>query len=354
MSDIESTVSGGNAASVSDAQPDTTSSFSFADLHSKAMAFGDDTPAAVPAVEEQVSSDPAPVDPAPNVDAASAAQLAQLSDDQLVEVTVDGEQVRMPWREAKNGIQRQAHYTKSMQQLRTEQAAFQTERQSLAQASTERQQLVALLENPQLLQQFVQAQYPSMLQQAQAAAAQQTGIDPDDIATVGQLSQLQAQAQQNIAAMQQQMEQNLQAQLQQVTQTIEDRAETAKLSSSINDTIGGIFTAHPYLKDIIPNAEQVLRYEVLQLKPTTADETLQAFKQVAEGWVENFDRQVASRSKTTVIAKANLTKNNIMPPGGSQVTPQPQSFKKVNKMTGKTEVDWAALRGVSEGYLDTK
>jgi hypothetical protein len=330
-------------------QADPVSSFSFDSIHEKAMAFGEDTPVDTP---EQVAADvPASPEPnATNVDNASAAQLAQLNDNQLVEVTVDGEQVQMPWKDAKAGVMRQAHYTKSMQALRQEQTQFEQSRGQLTQFQQEREALVSLLKSEDLMKQFLQRQYPHLLAQAQAAAAAQTGVDPDDIATVGQLQQQQELAAQHIAQMQAQMQAQLQEQLQTVTQTIEDRAAVAKLSESINGTIAGIFSEHTYLTELIPNAEQLLRYEVLKLQPSTPEETLQAFKDVAGGWVETFQKQVAAANKTSVINKQKLSTNNIQPPGGAQVQPTPTSFKKVNPMTGKTEIDWSKLNEAAMNF----
>jgi hypothetical protein len=345
MADISATVT--QAESVS---ADSVSDFSFDALHEKAMAYGSDTPAADAAPEQVAADVPATPDAsATNVDNASAAQLAQLSDDTLVEVTVDGQAVQLPWKDAKAGVMRQQHYTKSMQSLRAEQQAFEQNRAAMAQAQQEREALVQLLKSEDMMKQFLAAQYPNLLAQAQAAAGQ-SPVDPDDIATMGALQAQQQMAQQHISQMMQQMQSQVQEQLAQVTQTIEDRAAVAKLSEGINGTIKSIFTEHPYLQEVIPNAEQVLRYEVLKLGPSTPDETLAAFKQVAEGWVETFNRQVESRNKSAVINKQKLVSNNIQPPGGAQVQPQPTNFKKTNPHTGKQEVDWDALRNAALNY----
>jgi len=77
-------------------ETDPVSSFSFDGIHEKAMAAWGDTPepAAEP-LEEQVAPEATPepiAEPeasAENIDGASASQLAQLKDTDLVEVTVD-------------------------------------------------------------------------------------------------------------------------------------------------------------------------------------------------------------------------------------------------------------------------
>jgi hypothetical protein len=97
-----------------------------------------------------------------NIDNASTTKLAQLKDDDVVEVTVDGEPVQMSWKDAKGGVMRQSHYTKSMQQLRTEQSQFESQRQALAQDSENLQVLRNVLTNQDLLKQFVAKQFPSL------------------------------------------------------------------------------------------------------------------------------------------------------------------------------------------------
>jgi hypothetical protein len=351
MADISAEVVGSNQP-VESVSSEAPVSYSFDDAHAKALAMFEGTPEGEQPVEPAPVAEPA--EEATNVDNASAAQLAKLDDNQLVEVTVDGEVVQMPWKDARGGVMRQAKFTKEMQNLRSQQQEFETSRAQLLQAQQEREQLVNLLKSEDMMKEFLQKAYPNLVQQAQAAAAQATGVDPDDIATVGQLQQLQQAAAQNVQQMMEQFQQQLGEQLETVTQTIEDRQVTAKLSNDINATISEIFHTHPELSTVIPNADQMLRYEVLRLAPSTPEETIQAFKQVAEGWVENLNKTVEKRTKQSVIQKQKLVGNNIQPPGGASVQPQPTSFKKVNPMTGKTEVDWKALNSVAMGLLDKK
>lgn len=332
---------------------DPVSAFSFENAHAKALEMWEGTPSAEP-TEQPVAAQEPVAEPATNVDDASAQQLAQLADDQLVEVTVDGEKVTMPWKDARAGVMRQAHYTKNMQALRQEQSQFEAQRQAFTEAQQQRDALASLIQSEDLLKQFLQKQYPHLLQHAQAIEQAQQQVDPNDIATVGQLQELAQLQQQNTQQFMEAFKQELQKELVTATQELETRAATAKLAESINATVNDIFTEHAYLKEIVPDAEQVLRYQVAQLNPRTAEETLQAFKDVAAGWVENFERQVASRNKASVIQQHKLKTNNIQPPGGTQVQPQPTSFQKTNPFTGKNEVDWTALNRVAMGVLEGK
>jgi hypothetical protein len=346
MSDIAAEIVGSSQPG-GDSQPEAPVSFEGAHERALAMLEGNSTE-----VEQSPDAPSEVVADAPNVDGASAAQLATLSDDQLVEVTVDGETVQMPWKEARAGIQRQAHYTKNMQSLRQEQAAFEANRTQLAQAAEQRDALAQVLQNEQLLQQFLQRQFPHLLQQGQQIAAAAEQVDPSDIATVGQLQHLQQQYAQHMEQMAASVRQEIQQELINTTTELETRQATAKLATNINGTIGEIFTSHPYLKELIPNAEENLRFEVMRLQPTTAEETLQAFKDVAAGWVETYKRHQTSQSKQAVVAKQKLVSNNIQGPGGAAVTPTPNTFKTTHKMTGKQDVDWKAVNAAAMALFD--
>lgn len=335
-------------------QTDPVSSFSFEGIHEKAMAFGTDTPAAeaapeqvaapiaeTPVVEAEASPD------STNIDNASQAALAQLKDTDLVEVTVDGQSVQMPWSEARGGVMRQAKFTKEMQGIRQREQEFNARDAEVTRISQEREQLVTLLKSPEMLQAFIAKQYPQLVQQAENIAAAQQQVDPNDIATVGQIQQAQAELNRQVQAAQQQIEAQAAEREEALTRRIEDRQATAKLSADINTTIKGLFSEHPYIEKLIPEADQMLRYQVLQMAPKTPQETVEAFKTVFGGWVETYKSTVAEQNKSTVLAKQKLVKNNIQPPGGAPPQPAPTSYKKVNKMTGKTEVDWDAIRAVS-------
>lgn len=356
MPEISATVTGNNAEGGS--QSDPVSSFSFSGLHDKAMNMLDEsTPASSDGGQEQVpqtqvqAQTPEPqaqAQPqdgeAKNVDNASAKQLAQLKDDDIVEITVDGETQQMPWKEAKGYTMRQAKFTKEMQSLRKEQSDFEASRQSLTQAREEREALVTLLKNEQLMEAFLQKQYPHLLRQAANAAQAQANnpnaqVHPDDIASIGQVDQIAKAYAENVAGLVQELRSTLQSEVAQITANIEDRQATAKLSADINTTIKGLFSEHPFMSKVIPNAEQMLRYEVLQLQPSTPEETVEAFKQVFSGWVESYKASVAETNKSSVIQKQKLVANNIQPPGGSGPQPQPTEFK-----TKDGKIDWNKLR----------
>ena len=339
----------------SDGQADGgASSFDFSSLREQALSMLEGTPAGDTPVEQAapITNEPvvpeevvaAPEGEATNVDTASASALAQLKDTDLVEVEVDGQKVQMPWAEARGGVMRQAKFTKSMQQVARDREAFEAEKASIATLRQEREAMVTLLQNKDLMQQFLLKQYPELVQQAQAAAATaQSAVDPDDIATVGQIEAVKREAAQQIQSLMNDFQQRLKQERDTITSDIEDRQASAKLGLEVSSTIKGLFKEHPYLEKVIPNAEQILRYEVMNMRPQTPEEVVDAFKTVVGGWVENYKSTVQETTKQQVIQKHKLQSNNIQPPGGAPVQPQAQSFFKKAR-NGQTEIDWAKLR----------
>jgi hypothetical protein len=350
MSDIAAEVVGQNQPA-QDAQPAADNSFSFGSLHDKALAAmgTDNSPAGEPAPVPETTPQAQPV--AENVDNATAAQLATLKPTDLVEVTVDGEKVRMPWSQAEGGVMRQAKFTKEMTALRREQAAFEGERSHVGTLKSEREMLVNLLNDEQMMKQFLAAKYPNLLAQAKEAAAQEAGVDPEDIATVGQIKAVEAAAAKKVQEIADQFTKQLEERTSNIGREIEDKQATLKLANDINTTVKSLFTDHPYITKVIPHAEQVLRYTVSQMQPRTEAETVEAFKTVFGGWVENYQSTVQETNKSSVLAKQKLVQNNIQPPGGSGVQPQPTTFMKQNPMTGKRDVNWDALREAAAAVM---
>lgn len=351
MSEIAAEIVSSGATAEAPQSTDNVGNFSFSGLHEKALAMfegGAGTPGDSNVTEQPATSTATPAEtPTQNVDNATPAQLASIKPTDLVEVTVDGQKVQMPWAEAEKGVMRQAHYTKSMQDLARQRQEIEASRPQIESAVKERDALVAVLKDENLLRTLLEQKYPHLLAQAKEAAVAQVtganGIEPDDIATVGQIQEVAQAFQANVAEQVKAIQSNLSKEVERATQAIEDRQATFKLASEINTTIDSLKAEHPYMEKVVPNFNEVLRYNVAQMAPRTPAETLEAFKTVFGGMVENFKAAVAETTKSSVIQKQELLKNNIQPPGGAAVTPQPTSFKKTNPMTGKTELDWSKL-----------
>lgn len=345
-----------------DTQPSVTDNFNFSSLREQAMAaFGGDTPSDTPAAEtpapevqtEQVAAPeaPAPQGEATNVETATQAQLAQLKDDDLVEIgTVDGEKVTMAWKDARGGFMRQAKFTKEMTALRREQEAFNGRQAEIARIQQEHAALRTVLQDKNLLRQVLEKSHPDLLakQQEVAAAAARTQVDPDDIATVGQLQQMQREYEVRVQNVMRQAQQELNSARQALKNEIEDDAATAKLATDIDSTIKQLFTENPFIEDINPDANSLLRWKVSQMAPQTPEETIEAFKTVVGGWVEKYNASLEKANKQSVLTKQKLVQNNIQPPGGAAVQQTPVDTKSLVK-DGK--IDWKAVNAQARASL---
>jgi hypothetical protein len=329
---------------------DSVSSLDFSSLHEQAMSFGN-TPEPVAPAAEQVAEPPAPVaaetQETQTETPVAQPSLAQLKDDDLVEVLVDGQPTTMSWKDAKAGVMRQADYTRKTQSFAQERNTFNAEREALARAATERETLVNFLNSPEAVAQFVQSKYPQLFQGAQQAAENIAAGEGDaqDIATVGQLQNLVSHLNQQLES----VRNELNTRDEKVIQRIQDAGVTARLATDINATVKELFTAHPYIDKVVPNAEDVLRWNVLQMQPGTPEETVQAVRTVFGGWVENFQAQVAEATKTQAVAKQKLVTNNIQPAGGIPPAPTPTAPTVKNG-----QVDWKQLNAMAMSMLGSK
>lgn len=340
---------------------DTFPSINFDSLHSQAMAH-DSTPVSetpeTPAAEPAVSAEPAPgttptTPDAVDVSQKTEAQLAQIADDQLVEVIVDGQPVQMPWKDARAGISRTADYTRKLQSLSRERQEFESQRAPLAQAKQQLDAFVQVFNDRDALTKLLEAKYPDLVgrpaQQAAAAIqAQQPGaIDPEEIATVGQVQSFITDARQMIAQEIAAAQHRLRQEIGSATREVEDNLEVAKHTATINATVNEIFSADPLISKLIPNAEALLRWNVQQMvtEQTTPAEVVEMFKTVAAGWSDEIKAAMTEHNKTAVVNKQKLVDNNIQPPGGSPVVPTPTDFKDAS---GK--VDWKKVTDLALAY----
>jgi hypothetical protein len=316
---------------------DPVSGFSFDGLHEQALNVmeGKDTPVEEPQQEQVLTSNDNNVveqQEATNVDNATKAQLAQLDDNALVEVQVNGELVTVPWKDAKAGIMRQQDYTRGKQAIKAQEQSLAEKEASINQSLSQLDALARLVSNKELLGEFIKLQYPDLLGGQPTNA---NDVDLEDVPTVGQVQQT---LEQHMRQLKEELTKEIVSQQEATTKEIEIRAEAAKVGAEINSVVKSLFDEYPFIKKINPQAEDVLRYEVLKLQPKTTEEAVQAFKDVFAGWVEGYEETVKETMKSKVTNKDKLLSNNIQPAGGIPPQPQPTSF-----VSKDNKIDWNKL-----------
>ena len=354
---------GGSDVSLSAGQTgDSVSSFSFDKLHEQAVNYEEgstpDTqeqvvePVTEPTTQEEVVAEPQAE--VTEVATTSAKKLAQLADDDLVEIEVDGVKETMPWKEARGFTMRQSKFTKSMQDVAKQRKAIEDQQATVRAMGEEREALVTLLKDENLLKQFIGKRYPALLKaQAQVEEAART-TDPGDIATVEQIENARHEFADTMNGLVDSLKNELTRRDEALVERIQDAQTVVKLQGEIRTTVDSLFEAHPYLKVVIPNAEQNLRYEVAKLDPRTPEATIEAFKHVFGGWVESYKNSVAATSKKQVIEKHKLETNNVKPAkGAAQVQPQPETYLTKNR-AGRMDVDWKAMNKTALEMLNKK
>lgn len=300
-----------------------------------------ETPAPVavetkPVVEQTPVAVEAPAPAADKVETPVEPSIADVSDDALVKVLVDGEEQTLPWKEARGKISAGLKFTKSMQQLARDREALQKETADLTTLRTEREQLIRFVRNPQAMAQLLREVQPDLFGAATAQPGTPEGGDPNEILTREQAHQLVTQ---NTAT----IEQRLSTMVQEFDKKIESKAqelkfqeEVASHSAVIHNTLADILSKNPVLH-AIPNVEDVLRYNVGQMKPATQQEAKEAFYTVAQGIIEDIGKHTTATKKVQAVAEAKqrLVTKPIEPAGGSSVQQTPTKFTDTNG-----QVDW--------------
>lgn len=325
-------------------------SIDFAKLRTEASAMADTLDTDTPVVESAPEAAPAAaaVETAPTVgEVAPSANVPveeldpEAHGDRLVKVKVNGEWQTQPLKEVIAGYSRTSDYTRKAQDLARQRGEIEANKAQFEQSNQQLAYIKGLLNNKTQVQQFIQQAYPELLQVAQ----QPIQGDPNEIATIQQARQLVEQQAQSYQQQLREMATNLQAAQTKAIADLEFQREFNQHSATINHTLTDILAANPVLNKI-PSVGDILRSEVLKLKPTTVEETNEAFRTVAKGIVEDLNSSYSSVPPTSVKAPSApaLTKARIEPPGGTGPQPIPTKFTK-NSGRG---IDWKALYKAGE------
>lgn len=305
------------------------STIDFNSLYEKAMDLPTDS-APAPSVAAE-SDTPPPASPAET-------KILDLPEDAQVRIKVDGQEQVVPVREYKDGIQREAAFTKRMQQLADQRREAESVMAQRA-AELERQaQMLAYAE-----------QQLRMRQQPAPTPAPVAKPDPNEIATLGEVQQSLASFQAQLAQQQAVREQQFFAQLQQAGQQLREeqavQADASRYTAALNATLDQ--EDFRMLRDAIPYAEESIRFQVAQLNPETIDEAIQFTDQVVKEWADKLRTSSTDYLKRQEVAKARA---KMAPPAGSPPPPSRPVTRQAFKKNG--QIDWDVLRERSLSYLE--
>jgi len=266
--------------------------------------------------EPQIETPEAPAAPS----APAEPQPVSLADDALVEVKVNGELQRLPWKEAREQVMLHRDYTRKTQEVAAQRREFESK---MAEFTKERE---AITQQQQTLQSILQD--PSrlgLLIAAQQAARSKQSAEPQPLTTAhvsdlqkALLEQVGQTVEQRFAAFQRQKEQ----------ETVE-----SDLSAYIKSSLGDhpILQIAPGIEDVIfGHAEKSLAATGIDLQRLPMTERLalakQHLQQAADAVKERWSAQVGEQAKSTAVTKGKAIKG-IEPKGGKGVLPTAPEFK---------------------------
>jgi hypothetical protein len=336
-----------------------------------------DAPKQAPTPQSEIPSDQKVVATDPNTGQKTEIDLMSIPDDAIVRVKRNGEVVTISGKEARDDAMRGAKFTHEMQQLRAKEDGL---KQRFEQAQT----LERLVTDDVALAEYIFRQKPHIVEtlaqhmglsrqeaatvlatEVQHQAANQpnqpapfTISNPDELANLGEVDTLfQSRSQQ----LERQVLEQVKRELGTVNSTVQDSVrnlvanavkneistlrnahEVATFDGEIKSTISDIIKTNPALSKI-PRIEQLIRFEVFQMKPQTPDELKEALHHVASGIVEGLDETYQTARKTSIIDKATMEKTGIEPPVGTAPTfTRPISYEGANGKFSFDEMKRAA------------
>lgn len=293
-------------------------------------------PAAAPEPTPTTPTLPEPVAPPVAPPTPEPPSPLTLADDALVTITIDGEERQVPWKDARSNISGGMKFTRNMQQLASDRRAFEAERAQISTLVAERDQLRSLLQSP-LLQ---------TLAQQQTATPAAPALDPAAIATVGDTQALVEQNMQALTAKLSEVQRGMEKTIETREAALALRQETAAHAVVVQSTLAEIFAANPVLKSI-PNAEDLIRFNVVKMEPASQAEAVEALKTVARGIVDDIGKHYKQTEVVQKIAaaKQKLTTATIEPAGGS--APQ---LAPVNHHNADGSLNWKSVTQAAQNY----
>ena len=298
---------------------------------------------------------------APEAVVATEPEALELNDTTLyrVQTVVDGKaEVELltgkQVREQRMGARK---FTQSMQSLRTAERTLLSERQGLAALQQRAAQQDQLLNDPGRLAAYVHAKYPhlSLAQvQAQVAAVapQQVAaapqFDPDTLSTLGDVQRRIAEAEAGLARRVAEVEQRASEQVEANTSkavaaalsTLQNNYAVANFDRQIEDHIAQLKAEMPVLGRI-PKVNDMLRFEVTQLRPESPQAMFDALTEYARAYVEDLNEHYQAASATTLAAKSRLVTHGVAAPTGQAPTNAQPRVSKPFSNGGKG--DWGSM-----------
>lgn len=297
----------------------------------------------VPPVEAVAPPAPVPT-PAPVAPTPAEQKILDLPEDAVVRVKIDGQLEDVNLKDFKEGISREAVFTRRMQQLAEQRKEAET---ALAgqYAEIQRQAQAIELAKQQFGEQIKQLQPQPTPQGQQAPKA----LDPAELATMGDV-------QATLAALQEQLKAENAAQQAQFVKALGEAGQKVQSEAQLHrDSMD--FTGHltsvmakpefEFLNKVNPYAMDIVRVKVAEMDPKSISQAKEFADTYVKGWADTVKAELVETVKRQEVAKAQA---KIEPPAGSPAPPVAQ-YKPGSSFTKDGKFNWDALRVRAEGML---
>lgn len=302
-------------------------------------AMGQEIPEGVeqPVVVEQTVS-PETVEAPEVADPVTAeAKVFELPDDARVKVKIDGKEEIVNYKDYKDSLQREAHWTKRNQ-------TFANQKR---QAEQELAQIYAQLQvQAQAIQLQQQNKQPSLVEQLQELQRVQSikQPKPDELVAHGELQSAIQSAMEKLAtqqqASQQASEQSTEQRIQAAVNKVVVAQEANRFTTAIHQVLGDKDAA--ILGRVVPSveyAEAIIRHNVAQMGAQSVDQGIEFAKQFVTDWVKQVKKETLGERQAESAQKAKVQ----LEPSGSGSAPGPKKPATPTIFKKDGTIDWNSL-----------
>jgi hypothetical protein len=310
----------------------------------EAVASPEPTPA--PAVSDPVAQSTPPEQAPQAVDAVAQAKILELSDTDQIRVKVDGKEEIVSAKDYRDGISREAVFTKRMQTL------AEQRREAEAQLAAQYAQVQREAEAIALAKQQFAAQFDALRTPASQSVAPQTApraLDPQELATLGDVNSTIEQKLEAIRNEQKSQQEAFVRALGEASQQVQTQAQLQRDTIDFTNHLQSVMSKPEYqvLNRVSPFAEEIVRQKVAAMEPRSMAEAKDFADTYVRGWYQDVTAAMVESAKRQEVAKAQA---RLEPPQGSAPPPVAQ-FKPGDAFRKDGKFDWAALRARAEGML---
>lgn len=278
------------------------------------------------------------------IDTLTQEEILDLPETAKVKVKLDGVEEIVTYKDFKDALQREAHYTRRMQ--------------TLAQQRKEAEEaIVSKFTELQLAAQAIALAREELKQNANpidalAAALKQEKkqtVDPNEIATIGDIEKILSAERERLNKEFETRELSLKEQMAHALSAVDASRHVERDAERYNSGLNSIMASEDgqLVNTLVPYADQIIRYKVVQMDPKTIEEGIEFTQAVVK---ELADAYRAKSMELTQKSSHSKAKAKLESPIGA--APPIKQAEKPAVFTKDGKLDWNALRARANAMMD--